>query len=317
MQRRARFALSTLSLALTLGLTAACGDDDELPDSGIGSGGGTSLPPGGEPGGIGDRCEADDDCTSGLCLPADDDEDTLTLGTPPGGLCTATCRTDADCPELGTFCVPFTLSVNYCVPTCLLGTPAEGENKCYSRPEMSCQVLLDQSGISCDTTSDCPEPLYCFEGECSLAALCLPRCNSNEDCPDGRFCDPSLGECVTDEPKGKALGEPCDPDAATEECRGVCLDLTDSGTGECVEFCTLGAESGCGFEDADTAPVVCAGGFDVGEPLGDLDDGTCAKICACNDDCPGDLLCLESDDFEPVCMSGVSEDESIAECPAG
>jgi hypothetical protein len=323
MHRWAKFGLSALSLTLALGLSSGCGDGDELPDSGIGeppvtggTGGGVGVPAR-EPGGIGDRCEANGDCNSGLCLPADDTEDTLTVGTPPGGLCTAPCETDDDCPEASTFCVPFTLDAAYCVPSCLLGTPFEDENKCFSRPEMSCQVLTDESGIPCDSTRDCPEPLYCFEGECSVAALCLPRCNSNADCPEGRFCDLGLGECVTEERDGRALGEPCDPEAAVDPCRGLCVDLTGNGDGECVEFCTLGAPSGCGFEDATNAPVVCAGGFDVGEPIGDLDDGFCAQVCACNDECPGEQRCLDSSDLEPVCMTGVPEAESIAECPAG
>ncbi len=315
MRRWTRVCAALLPLTLFTG----CSGEDELPDSGIGGpappGGGTTTP-GGQPGGIGDRCETDRDCKTELCLPAEASTNSLTLGTPPGGLCTARCEEDDDCPESGTFCVPFSLRDGYCVPSCLFGTPAEDENKCYGRPEMSCQPLLQESGISCDTTLDCPEPLYCLEGECSIAALCMPRCNSNQDCPEGRFCEPALGECVKTEPRGKALGESCNPNAATEECRGVCVNLGGEG-GECVEFCTLGAPNGCGYEDATRAPVVCAIGYDVGEPLGALDDGICATVCACNDDCPETQRCVDLDDGDPLCMSGVDEDESLTECTEG
>lgn len=318
MRHLARLACTALLISATLVAFAGCGDDD-LPDSGIGGTGGAAAEPlpGGRPGGVGDRCESNADCTSRVCLRADDTRNSLTRGTPPNGLCTLPCESDAECAsyEANTVCVGFTSRAAYCVPTCMFGAPAEDENKCFQRPELSCQPLFDETGIACERSLDCPEPYYCVDGQCSVLPVCLPRCGSDADCPDERTCDLHLGECVTTAPTGKALGESCDPDASSDECRGVCLPLEEEGKGECFEFCSVGAVGGCGFDDQRNAPVRCAGGLNLGLPIGEFDDGVCATVCRCTADCPGEQKCFAGRGEDAFCAATLPGD-AIAECPA-
>lgn len=321
MRQVAKLSATVFAVFLSFGAFAGCGDDDDLPTSGIGgspSTGGSTGQPGNQPGGIGDRCESNGDCNSGFCLRADDTRDNLMVGTPPSGLCTVPCEGDTDCLgyEQGTLCLQFTPLNAYCVQTCMPGEPASDENKCYRRPEFSCQAVLAESGIACDTTLDCPEPFYCSAGECSLIPFCLPRCGSDADCPEGRSCDLGLGECVTEPREGKALGETCNPMSSDAECRGLCVPVDESGRGECFELCSIGAPGGCGYEDATDAPVRCALTIDLGLPVGSFDDAVCAKVCNCTADCPGEQKCYA--DGEPaVCATAVKDLTSVDDCPEG
>lgn len=322
-----------LLLALGLAFTSisACSDPNEprVRRSGGASSGGTAGAPPGLPGGLGDRCDTAETCLDGLtCLAADAEEDSLIVGTPPAGLCTLACETQDDCTfvDRRSACVDFGRT-SYCVQACEFGTQPAEANKCYLRPELSCQPLGVATGVSCSEDADCrgdgalveaygdAVPL-CFEGECSILPVCLPRCNSDFDCPEGRFCDPATGECSRDVPSGKAVGEPCDP-TETGECRGICVELPD-GSGECEENCTVGAQGGCGFADASEAPVRCEFfAFDLGREMGGQDEGSCATLCDCDAACPGEQLCFAFDDLPTagLCLGAGDVGESLSECP--
>lgn len=308
--------------ALSFGLLAGCKEDEALPDvslvrpatGGSGNGGGTAT---GLP--IGERCTSNGECASGLCLRPDDAKAVLTSGTVPGGLCTAPCESSADCRAENddAACVAFAAG-SFCVQSCRFGTPGIGEEKCGRRAELSCQPTLADGAPECNDDEECSAPYLCFEGTCSLLPVCLPRCNSDNDCPADRYCNPRDGECVTARPTGKLPGETCDPDASEDECRGRCLSFGD-GISECDEGCTVGAPGGCGYPDALTAPVVCAFyAYDLGVPQGVLDEGSCAQLCRCNDECPGVQLCLPDPEGGPlgVCVSGLAPEDSVEECPA-
>jgi hypothetical protein len=307
----------TLPLLLALGLFAGCDDgDDTLPDVKLvtpasGGTGSTSKAR------IGERCESDDECASGTCLRADDGEAVLTVGTAPGGLCTAACSSSTECQALDAkaVCVTFAADSSYCVQSCSFGTAPLTEDKCASRAELSCQPLLLEGGPSCDD-QPCPEPLVCLDGTCSILPACLPRCNSDSDCPADRYCDPRYGECVTERPDGKLPGETCDPNAAEDECRGNCVDF-GGGIVECDENCTVGAPGGCGYADAATAPVACAFfAYDFGVDQGISDEGSCAARCRCNDECPGEQLCLPDTSGDAgLCVGGLALEDSLQECP--
>ncbi len=215
--------------------------------------------------------------------------------------------------ELATFAA----DSSYCVQSCSFGTAPLTEDKCASRAELSCQPLLLEGGPSCDD-QPCPEPLVCLDGTCSILPACLPRCNSDSDCPADRYCDPRYGECVTERPDGKLPGETCDPNAAEDECRGNCVDF-GGGIVECDENCTVGAPGGCGYADAATAPVACAFfAYDFGVDQGISDEGSCAARCRCNDECPGEQLCLPDTSGDAgLCVGGLALEDSLQECPEG
>lgn len=316
---------SLLRVALALGCAAlgvsACGNGSEpLPDVTLvrpatGGSGGTNV----DPLPIGERCNDDAECASGLCLAPDDAAAVLTSGTVPGGLCTAPCEDSSDCRAISkdAACIAFP-SGGFCVQSCQFGTPAIGDAKCARRAELSCQPTLAEGAPACEELTDCPAPYLCFEGTCSLLPVCLPRCNSDLDCPADRYCNPRDGECVTRRPKGKLPGETCDPDGDEDECRGRCLRFSDE-LAECDENCTVGAPGGCGYADALTAPVVCAFyAYDFGVPQGILDEGSCAQLCRCNEECPGEQRCLPDSQDAPygVCVGGLPLEDSITECPS-
>ncbi len=331
-----------LTFGLVIATTPGCGDDDPNPSDGpsaggtsstggaAGSGGNAGVLETGLPGGLGDRCDSTSDCLEGLtCLAADADEDSLLVGTPPAGLCTIECAGPLDCLRFdrAATCVEFGETA-YCVQSCEFGTQPAEENKCYLRPELSCQPLSVSTGVSCTDDADCRGDVtlvdaygeavpLCFEGECSLLSACLPRCNSDFDCPEGRFCDPATGECASEMITGQGVGETCDPDA-TDECRGICIELPD-GSGECEENCTVGAQGGCGFADASEAPVRCEFfTFDFGREMGGQDEGSCATLCDCNADCPGEQHCFAFDDVPTagLCLGVGEAENSLSECPA-
>ncbi|NLE86079.1 MAG: hypothetical protein GX607_06740, partial [Myxococcales bacterium] len=125
----------TLPLLLALGSFAGCDDgDDTLPDVKLvtpASGGAGST----NKARIGERCGSDDACASGTCLRANDGDSVLTVGTVPGGLCTAACSSSTECQALDAeaVCVTFAADSSYCVRSCSFGTAPLTEDKCASR----------------------------------------------------------------------------------------------------------------------------------------------------------------------------------------
>ena len=235
-------------------------------------------------------CTEDADCGAGLiCVTAE--SSSLSVGGPAGGLCTQTC-TDS-CPDANSICLTFSDDHAYCVPSCGLG---DGVLDCQARPDMVCDVLPASTGTTCAADTDCADGV-CFNSECVIPiSLCLPRCGADSDCPSGRFCDPSLGECVDDEPEGLGIGEPCDPDAATDECRGYC----STSSSRCIETCTRGAYPTCGSEDPSFATAEClAPYYEGGDDLGDV--GVCIGLCDCTSDCASGLACVS---FESPTING-------------
>ncbi len=228
-------------------------------------------------------CDSDADCGSGLiCVTAE--SSALTEGGPAGGLCTLPC-TD-DCEEVGpnAVCLSFGDNGAYCMPLCEIG---DGVQDCAQRPDMVCDVLPAFLGTVCSTDTDCQTGAGCLGSECAVPVpVCLPKCRADSDCPEGRFCDPSLGECVDDEPAGGGIGEPCDPDAGSEECRGFC----DSEAQRCVETCAFGVYPACGSDSTTEGTAECLAPFF--DPFDRGDAGLCFALCDCTSDCAEGLSCI-------------------------
>lgn len=305
-----------LLVAVTLLVALACGPKgSENTDDG---GPVASVPPGG-------RCATDADCQSGLCF-----RESAALfrdGGPPGGLCTSACSADADCPS--SFVCTETKAGNRCLPGCDFGDDA---NKCAGRPELACEPYLRPSGRDCEGDAECGVGELCFTeerrtgpdatdgklGTCeAVLGVCTPRCASDANCSGGRFCNRASGECDAVEPEGLAFGASCDP--KKKECAGDCVEIASS-LAECEERCRIGASAGCGVDELAGSKLVCGFfAYDLGSVAADQgsgDTGVCAMLCQCNDECPGDQLCLNNPvgKFAGLCAGGLTFKDTLP-CP--
>jgi hypothetical protein len=224
-----------------------------------GSGGGSGV----STGTLGSMCASDTDCAGGLsCLTPDSTD--LGSGGPSLGLCTATCVSDANCGgfEIGAGCVnvgTVTAPKGFCFEACTLGGDASVINtKCQGRLDFACTDL---------STTTTPDP------------FCLPRCINDVECGTGLFCDTRSGLCAKTMATGDAVGTPCDPSAATNSCRGICL-RTSSTVGECAELCS--GLVPCMFT-GQVPGGLCAGA--ITQAFGPLDLGYCEPNCKCTTDC--------------------------------
>jgi len=245
--------------------------------------------------GLAEPCDGDDDCESDLiCLTAE--SNSLIVGGPSNGMCTAPCNEDSPCGA-NAACILFD-GTGYCMPMC---APNDGTHDCAGRPDAVCDIL--PVGVSCSTNAECGTGTACLDATECVLPVCLPKCRADSDCPEGRFCDPSYGECVDEEPEGKALNELCDDTAEEDECLGFCSGGDDV-EARCLETCVLGVYPACGSDSTDNGTADCLLPY-VGEDIGDL--GFCIGLCDCNSDCTDDgMVCLsfESIDFDPPEVRG-------------
>lgn len=187
---------------------------------------GDCLPPGPPPAGnLGDDCEADEDCNSGLCLQ-------VNVAGSPQAVCSQLCCTSTECPPnfgclyLGgvKYCLPdriFPAGVEFtsnwgqtCGPTgssCRSGLCDVGDDQCQAGccTDADCGGLLctwravgGGQRMMCDTPTgigfgrtgdDCSQflELECLSGICIFAqgrAQCADGCCSAQDCPNGYQC---------------------------------------------------------------------------------------------------------------------------------
>ncbi len=222
---------------------------------------------------MGEPCSADDECKSALCLL--ETEPLFGTGGPPGGLCSESCDDEDNCPSQ-TVCTP-TLAGKRCLLGCDFG---DDPKKCGNRQAYACEPLLFPYDVSCQSDDDCQSGESCLSNStggksCALTlGVCTPRCGSDQDCADGRFCNGGTGECVDDAPQGLDDGEACEIGKA--QCRGSCIEYGD-GTAACAEYCRIGAQRGCGATDLASSSRACdtfAYG-DVGVDQGKGDTGVC------------------------------------------
>ncbi|HEY6722550.1 MAG TPA: hypothetical protein VI197_00925 [Polyangiaceae bacterium] len=308
--------MGLLGLTWAVGVPA-CGDNETQQTAGAGGssgngGSGGSAPTtsgnnaGGTGGGsnktseIGLPCESSQDCATGLeCLTSR--SKALTEGGPAHGFCSFQCgdadtpsaEADAECQKLdpNSLCHYFDENTAYCVQRCTFGVP----EKCQGRDDVVCDLVLHEApgAVACTSDMDCDIGDGCLatsedaaEGVCySTPQVCLPRCNWDQDCPSGRFCDPRSGECIDEERPGKQFDETCDPDAEVDECQGFCAN-----DGVCVQKCIVGTYPACGSSSNTDASADCLFLAYQGANVGDV--GLCGALCDCTDDCRGDLVCI-------------------------
>ena len=288
---RTWFALLLLSFG-TVAATVSCGSD-EATGGGGGTGGGGLLPGGGKGGAssggavgragatagggdsstltstLGTVCTVDGDCGTGLtCVTAGGGK--FGGAGPSQGLCTAACTSDADCAaiETGAGCVNMGTTATpapYCLEACVQGDPADPA-KCQGRFDLACRDLADP------TVSTATDP------------FCVPRCRADSECGAGLYCSPRSGLCSKTKPTGDAAGTPCDANATTNNCAGICVGFPDSTgkvfTGYCADLCS--GELPCGFVGT-TPNGLCLGA--LSQKFGEFDEGFCEPTCTCSGDC--------------------------------
>jgi hypothetical protein len=277
--------------------------DDDMPvdppaDDDVPADDDTGMPaPSSGLGGPGATCESDGDCLSGLtCL---DETQSYFGGVYPHGVCTVSCALDPFvCDGFASQCVGSEAEA-WCVPLCQIGGTGV---KC--RADQAC-VLLD--------------------AEYSVG-FCDAMCRDDMDCPEGLFCDGSLGLCLEEPAPGLEIGEPC---TSGDECAGhLCLPPTPDGTsGVCSSFCNLSATlDPCRSvrETADPAPGACDPLTSIvvtGVYLAPGDVGICSKTCdVAASDCEPGWTCAEllPEVAEPLGHTGLCLfDELIAMPDAG
>lgn len=321
--------LGALALA-TAATTVACGSDDKSSSTGGtggtvvstggtsgsgGTGGGTGgtstggTSSGGTGGGtataLGKGCTADAECGTGLIcvLPAGTQ---LDGEGPAKGLCTADCTADASvCAGID----PNSLCLNYgtaayCVEGCDFGpaTATFSPTKCHGRHEMACSALIgstDGAG-ACTVDTDCPagpngEEPYCNDGTCAnIIPACIPMCNKDSDCGTGLHCNPKTGLCNPTAPSGLDTGSVCvqPADGGTDPCKGICYQFGDGADADymCSNPCTAYETRSCGWEGTGDADAWCLYGSSYTQGAGD--QGVCAQLCDCDDDCRNpNLIC--------------------------
>lgn len=271
-----------IALLFSLGALSAwmgCGGDDEtsgtVPTSSSTSGAGgatsatstsvttgttvASTTSGGGESKLGLECQDDSDCgEAGRCiLPTDNDE--VLGGGPAGGYCTKDCESDSDCD--GGSCLTFG-STSECFLDCVIGPSLSflddelDANKCHGREDVRCTPVTGE--------------------------VCVPTCGSDQQCPNGRVCDPRFRVCVdsASASTGKENGDACDPNASTPECAGTCVNFS-SGETMCSNACVLGGE----IDAYDCGGLT--GGLCVFRPTdnGAGDYGFCSPACLQHDEC--------------------------------
>lgn len=157
-----------------------------------------------------------------------------------------------------------------CFAGCLFGGGEAAT--CDGRGDVACESLDDGEGF------------------------CRPMCRSDADCGAERRCDLRLGVCVPDptEVTELALGAVCSTAGAGEpvaaDCAGVCLG-SEGMDGLCTTRCKFGTVEPCSAADTLSACLFTSPGGSLG------DVGYCAKLCDCDDDCPGPgTACAPLDD---------------------
>lgn len=128
--------VSTIAVLLTLVLLfPACGDGDD--DDGSGN-----------PAGVGNYCEVDEDCQTGECY----------LG-PGGGYCTSPCTVEGDtseCPP-DTVCKPIQGGARRCLLICGSDSSCQGMDDCpvdWCPEGSSCVTVSDTDHMACE-----PDPV--------------------------------------------------------------------------------------------------------------------------------------------------------------
>lgn len=118
-----------------------------------------------------------DDDTGGQGCTSNDDCAGTEICHPSAGVCVTTCESGSDCPDTAKTCAP------------LGGTSTQANTRiCQCSTDVLCN-----GGTDSESTD-----LVCSD----LDTVCVPKCDSNDDCGTGRVCDTASGQCEEDDTTG-------------------------------------------------------------------------------------------------------------------
>jgi hypothetical protein len=254
---------------------------------------GGSIPVAGQRG-LGDRCEDDTRCQSGLCLDITDD------GLP--AFCSTYCYAGV-CPA-GMSCRAVVSGGSVCG---FDGPPAGGEVGAACRFDLECvsglciDIALDERGKFCSRDCSeraCPLDMVCASLDDGGAVCVLPppegqgavgqACRSAIDCRSGDCID------VVGDPYGPFCTAPCRSDGDCPDSMG-CFAGSD-GARRCLHRTGSAVVGAFCRNDADCAAGLC---IDV---YGDMAGAYCTDTCRGDVDCPSSMRCADLAGLGPTCI---------------
>ncbi|WP_246137659.1 hypothetical protein [Myxococcus llanfairpwllgwyngyllgogerychwyrndrobwllllantysiliogogogochensis] len=143
-----------------------------------------------------------DDDTGGQGCTSNDDCAGTEICHPSAGVCVTTCESGSDCPDTAKTCAP------------LGGTSTQANTRiCQCSTDVLCN-----GGTDSESTD-----LVCSD----LDTVCVPKCDSNDDCGTGRVCDTASGQCEEDDTTGgTCTGEGQSSCLYGQYCRsGTCTEV--------------------------------------------------------------------------------------------
>lgn len=209
----------------------------------------------------GEGCSNNTQCNGGLCLKNDSFR---------GGYCSARCGNQfADC-EPGSQCATLEGEA-VCLESCA------NDGDCRGGEGYKCRQVASRTDQN---------------GDVQAVSVCVPRCQSNDECADGSHCDVDSGDCQAGIGEPNPIGEFC---AANSECQsGECLTGDRWPNGYCTDGCD-GCPGGtiCGTTPSgDKCLAACDGDLDCRSGFV-CSAGGCSARCQADSDC-GDQVCNRS-----------------------
>ncbi|MCA9538002.1 MAG: hypothetical protein KC620_03905 [Myxococcales bacterium] len=211
----------------------------------------------------GDTCSNNGSCNGGLCIKSTNFR---------GGYCSGLCGSQfADC-EPGSHCVTLEDKA-----VCLSG--CSGDSDCRGSEGYICRKVAEKADSN---------------GDAQPVKACVPRCQSDQECGDGKHCDAGTGLCADGAGDPNPIGAFC---AGNGDCQsGDCLRADGWLNGYCTDDC--GGGCGAGKTCADTpvgqkcltscnGPLDCRPGYVCG-------DNACRAACQGDGDCAGGSVCSKS-----------------------
>ena len=263
-------------------VTAACSNgEQDVTETGLDCGGDCLLCPG-------DKCSADDQCTTGFCKTGLCDTPSCTDGLKNGA------ETGADC---GGEC-----------PLCADGQGCLTDANCTSG---FCNQAGKCASVSCDDGEKNGDETDVDCGGACEACADGKGCAEKSDCTSGKCvegsCQALAGTCNSGTKDGDETDIDCGGSCNGCGSGGACSDGEDCASGTCqAGKCTLPASC----QDAQLSP---------GETDVDCGGATCdacglGKTCKAHDDCLS-IACILGQCKEPACDDGVMNgDETDTDC---
>lgn len=230
----------------------------------------------------GDACTNNGSCNGGLCITSTDFR---------GGYCSAQCSSQfGDC-EPGSECATVD-GAAVCLSSC------DGNGDCRGDEGYICRKIAERA----DSNGDVQD----IKG-------CVPKCESDNACGDGQYCDSVEGICKPGAGDPNPLGAFCDGDADCQS--GDCFAGAGWRNGYCTEGCAGNGDCADGpCADLPGGRTGCLAGCEV-----DLDcragyicdEGGCRAPCQGDADCTDGRTCSGSSGRCVVPGQGAGEVEQV------